>query len=185
MYTITAYMEVSQRLWQLAISELIRSNTDPKHSYKTCVLTTVGIYPEARWVVKRGINSEDLSMLIYTDSRSCKVSQIEEDNRVSLLYYCPQKKLQIRINALAEILDEGELYDTHFKKAQNQLKDYTTLLAPGTILYDTLNYNDEMHFFLVVIKPQKWDILELGDERHFRASYELENNKWIGTERVP
>jgi len=178
-------MEVTQRLWQLATSELIRSNVDPKHPYKTCVLSTVGKYPESRWVVKRGMNSKDFSMLIYTDSRSPKVSQIKKDNRVSLLYYHPKKKLQIRINALGELLDEGELYDTHFKKVQNHPKDYSTLLAPGSVLDGQLQYGSDINFTLLVIKPILWDILELGKKRHYRVRYELEDNKWKGKVLVP
>jgi len=178
-------MEITQRLWQLATSELIRSNADPKHPFKKAVLTTLGIFPESRWVVKRDYNSEDHTILIYTDRRSSKVSQIEVNNKVTLLFYHPKKKIQIRIYALAELHSKGSLYEAHLDKVRNHPKDYSTLLAPGFVLNGELKYGSDINFTLLVVKPILWDVLELGKERHYRVRYELEGNKWHGTELVP
>ncbi len=165
-------------------AELIRSNADRRHPFRTLVLSTNNSYPGIRTVVKRKTES-DLSTLIYTDSRSPKVEEIRLDAKCSLLFYHPKKKLQLIINGVAEVLDKGDLYEIHREIALLNPKDYSTRFAPGAKLSaQDYDFGNKDYFCLLNIRPVTIQLLELGKERHWRAEY-FATNQWQGTWLAP
>lgn len=178
-------MKKATALWEMAQAELRRSNTDPKHPYKTVVLSTAGEYPESRWVVKRSYDDQ-LHTWIYTDSRTPKVSQLKTNPNASLLYYHPKKKLQIRIQATTTIHTEGQAYEEHKSRILQRPADYTTLLTPGHLLEaDQVQYGPEIHFALLQMVPVRWDILLLDREQHSRVIVEHKNSEWYSRSVTP
>ena len=91
-------------LFNLAQAELLRSNADRRHPFLYFTLATFGRYPEARTVVNRHVNA-GLSVLLFTDRRTSKVSQARESPRVTALFYHPKKKLQVRMNGVTGNFD--------------------------------------------------------------------------------
>lgn len=171
-------------LWHFATAQLLRANADKKHPFRRCVLNTHGEYPESRWVVLRQI-SDDLSFIIYTDSRSPKVHQILSDDRASLVFFHQKKQLQIRVKARASVILEGQEYELHAAKAANYPKDYSTALPPGTALYDRPATSDTMHFAVLKLIPVEWDILLLSRDQHSRAIFTNAEGRWLGETIVP
>ncbi|NNM21982.1 MAG: pyridoxamine 5'-phosphate oxidase, partial [Flavobacteriaceae bacterium] len=84
-------------------AELLLTNTDKNHPFRHFFLSTFGKYPETRTVVNRGV-TEDLEITFFTDSRTPKVEQIKENNKVSALFYHPGKLLQLRLYGQAHII---------------------------------------------------------------------------------
>ena len=66
-------------------------------------------------------------------------------------------------------------------------KDYTTLVAPGTVIksMDTLEYGVENHFVKLVFKAYQIDYLRLKRPNHQRAVFTLEGDEWQGTFVTP
>lgn len=176
-------------LFDLAKAELIRSNVDRRHPFRYLSLATHGVYPETRTVVKRKTTPE-LDTVIFTDARSPKVEQIRKNNKVSVLFYHPKKKLQIRINGEALLIEEGHSdYRQYFEQVKNSasIKDYTTRFAPGTPMGEDAKalFDDDVHFLAIQVVPYTMDILQLGTEKHERSFYQLEEKVWKETKLTP
>lgn len=175
-------------LFNLAKSELLRSNSDRKHPFRLMSFATLGTtFPELRTVVKRHVNNV-LEILFYTDSRTPKVGELLKNEHASILLYNPKKSLQLRVKAIAEIVEPTSiLYNEHFAVVKNiaSIKDYQSLNAPGSILKATQKFADEINFCLIKLVPQEIDILKLGKENHQRASYVKVDDKWVESLLVP
>ncbi|MEL6866990.1 MAG: pyridoxamine 5'-phosphate oxidase family protein [Bacteroidota bacterium] len=176
-------------LYQLAQSELIRSNADRRHPFRYFYLATMGTFPEVRTVVKRNIDL-DWNLLFFTDARSPKVEQIKANPNVSALFYHPKKKLQIRMNGHAQIIhDHEDDFDQWLQqvKQSKTLKDYTTTIAPGSAINDgfEISYGDAIHFLPIKIEPLHLDILQLFTTQHKRSAYNKEGAIWKETTLVP
>lgn len=177
-------------LLSLAKAELRRSNADRKHPFRYFYFATLGEFPEVRTVVNRKVDL-DLTLTFFTDARSPKVQQLKKTPKVSALFYHPGKKLQIRMNGWAELVDQGH---GDFDRLLNQvkqtssLKDYTTLQAPGSTVSDEAEslFGDEVYFLAIKVHPIKLDILQLGREGHRRTAYiRQEGEAWEATALVP
>lgn len=179
------------KLLDIAKQELIRSNVDHRHPFKLMTLATKSLengYPQLRTVVKRNMDS-DFNIIAYTDIRSAKVAQIKTDSRSSLIWYHPKKKLQIRMECIASVLDEShDLYKRNYAsvKQSKSLKDYTTYQPPGESLNDeNLKYCDTIYFSLLQFKPESIEVLRLGHDGHKRALYTLIDDEWRENKLVP
>ena len=65
--------------------------------------------PKVRTVVFRGWLKEN-SMLIFTDTRSGKVKDINHNNQVEVLWLLPKSKSQFRFKGYANIIDDNISY---------------------------------------------------------------------------
>ena len=176
------------KLLEAAEGELFRSNIDHKHPFRYFSLATFGRFPEVRTVVKRMIH-KDLSVLFFSDSRTPKIQEIRNNSKVTALFYHPKKKLQIRIRGNAKLVDQS---DEHYSQYVNQvqqstnLKDYTTLQAPGSFLEtETVAFGEEMYFAPVIIQPLELEILQLNRSMHERCLYVREKDSWKEIQLVP
>lgn len=170
--------------------ELLKGATDNGHPFRYCTLATVGLdnIARLRTIVLRK-TTEDLLLTFYTDKRSKKVIHIKENNKVSLLFYHPEKLMQIRIEGLAivnnDIKSKKLLWDSIPEASR---KDYTTSEAPGKEIKDpdVIDYlKDEDHFCVVEVHPFKIEYLKLKRPNHIRVRYSKTNNGWEGDFLVP
>lgn len=177
MYTLESFFE-------LAKAELFRSDEDKQHPFRTMILATQDSFPGLRIIVKRKITQE-LDLLAYTDSRSSKVKVLKERPLCSLLFYHPDKKLQLIIKTNARVLESGNLFDQHQAMATRYSRDYYALQPPGTIIAQPdYAFGDQAHFALLFFQPLGIQVLQLSDPRHFRADYSG-SDKWKGKWLVP
>lgn len=178
-------------LFEQANAELIRSNADRKHPFRLMYLSTFGEYPEVRTVVKRKVDP-DLNLIFFTDSRSPKVTQIRDNPKVSVLFYHPKKKLQLRLYGKAVLIDHGHGdFDRYWQSVQGapSLQDYTTVKAPGSPIGQESEaqalFGEEVYFVAVQILTEKLDVLQLGRESHQRSRFVRDKDNWIQQELVP
>ncbi|MFY0672889.1 MAG: pyridoxamine 5'-phosphate oxidase family protein [Bacteroidia bacterium] len=176
------------RLIKLAKEELLRSNVDRKHPFKLFSLASFGkTFPEVRTVVKRSCD-ENFNLLVYSDRRTPKVSQVQKNTKVTALFYHPKKKLQVRIKANCQIVDENDsLYLEHFHKVKSSANtmDYRTNSPPGSPIEESVIYNEKLNFCLLKLIPQEIEVLQLKKEQHQRAKYTLKNEQWLEQKLVP
>ncbi|PKA99447.1 pyridoxine/pyridoxamine 5'-phosphate oxidase [Flavobacteriaceae bacterium MAR_2009_75] len=178
------------KIWGELKEELILGVTQKGHPFRFCTFTSVDSEnsPQMRTVVLRHISTE-LNPIFYTDKRSKKIFEIEKNNKVSLLFYNPEKLLQIKIEGRASILNNPQrIEDLWAEVPENNKKDYTTDLAPGTFIDnpDKVAYlADKNYFCPVEIEPHKIEYLKLKRPNHIRVSFLKENGSWKGKFMVP
>ena len=176
-------------LLTLAKAELKRSENEHDHPFRYFYLGTFGQYPEVRTVVKRDLDDR-LAVTFFTDSRTRKVSQIQDDNRVSALFYHPGHRLQIRMTGSAMKLKEDSLaYAAYYQQVNDSMgkKDYSTLAIPGTPQKDEAEiiYGETIHLTVFRILPADIDVVLLGKDHHRRSHYKRDGSLWIETKLVP
>jgi hypothetical protein len=174
-----------KEFWAKALQQLIRANADKKHAFRSCVLASV--YKEKvnqRTVIHRQFSNGNTS-LIYTDSRSKKVAQLEKNPISSLLFYDSKNKLQISVAGLISVHTDDEFSEIEKKKVEN-LDDYTNAPLPGVGIVGSGDYKKgDVHFTVLQFNWLEVDLLQLNRNGHKRAILRRDENKWTGTWIVP
>ncbi|MGB5190443.1 pyridoxamine 5'-phosphate oxidase family protein [Robiginitalea sp.] len=177
--------------WEGIISELKAGINAPSHPFKFSTLATLGLgnLPRLRTVRIRDFDPQNMRLTFFTDSRSKKILHIKENNKVSLLFYHPEKLLQLRLEGLA-VREKDEqvlqgLWDSI--KGPGQL-DYRTTSAPGTEIQspDKIEYMKERSFFSAVyILPFKIELVQLSRPHHIRIRFSKREGDWKSDYLVP
>ncbi|WP_445384638.1 pyridoxamine 5'-phosphate oxidase family protein [Robiginitalea sp. IMCC44478] len=168
---------MNEHYWQELKEDLQLGCSQKEHPFHYATLATLGLdrIPRLRTIVLREMNPEDMELLFYTDSRSKKVLHIKENKQVSLLFYNPEKLMQLRIEGIAIQEKDPKIIQQHREGvATNSRKDYTTKAAPGSEIEnpDQVEYLDRGDFFtLVRIYPFKIEYLKLKRPTHLRVRY--------------
>ena len=177
------------KLFESAKAELLQSCSDRDHPFCVFWLATFGEYPELRTIISRKVD-DDLSILFYTDPRSPKVTQIKENDRVTAVFWHPEKKLQVRMKGRAFLIENiKKLYPQLLERIKNSplIKDFTAKEAPSTVIEEPceLHFGSEIFFEAVRIVPEILDVLQIGEENHIRYRYTNENGSWKEERLVP
>lgn len=180
--------EIRQRV----IAELLKGSAQKKHPFQNVVLSTIeNSRPASRWVVFRKLTDHE-SFLVFTDSRSDKVVQLEKNPNCALLFFHNRQGLQVRINGKAVIHHQDDLTKKYWPGIQgSSAKNYTTKLPPGTEIaskeegYNWENDSDGRHFAILEIIPHEMEVLQLYRDGHIRAGFTKKNGDWKGTFLVP
>ena len=136
-------------------------------------------------MVLRDFNPKDISFTIYTDSRSQKLQELEQDKRAQLLFYDPKRMLQIIVSVvLLENVNEDKIYNDIPEQSK---KDYSSMITPGSEIKspDKLRFNfSKGYFSKLIFKAETIEYLRLKRPNHLRAFFKIEDN-WKGTFLVP
>lgn len=179
-------------LFEMARSELIRSNVDKRHPFRLFTLATTDHKngnAKIRTVVKRKY-LEDKSILFYTDSRSDKILDVKENPSAAALFYHPRKKLQLRIQCQAILKSpNSKLYKEHKKNIQQSPaeRDYSSKLPPGSPIQEDIEieYSGRLNFSLVELQLYEMEVLKLGRKGHSRYRYTRISDQWNAEKLVP
>lgn len=160
------------------------------HPFRYVTLATVDKTnsPRQRTVVLRDFSREKI-FTVYTDSRSDKVSEILENDTVSLLFYDDKIKLQLRVSGSASIVKAGEEYKRNWdSRGSKSPHSYTSVIPPGTEItspQEAFEWHLEgtPNFCLINIEAERMEFLQLDGVRHIRGekiiSVEDEKVRWI------
>ena len=165
--------------------EFSRAVKDKKHPFRLVILGSqkdagVGL----RYIVLREYATDD-RMLFYTDARTPKVAEIRNHPGASLLFYHPQKGLQIRVEGQMKLHQNDSLSQEHWKRVQGiGRRAYTPHLEPGKII-DSPNlahkWPEEMsdeHFTVLEFTPHSFDLLQLNRLEHLRLGMQKRDEGW-------
>ncbi|MGB5778916.1 MAG: pyridoxamine 5'-phosphate oxidase family protein [Allopontixanthobacter sediminis] len=87
---------------------------------------------DLRVMVLRGFNRDAMSMRFHTDARSAKVSAIREGPAISVLFYDPEAKVQIRTRGIAVVDQDGTEADAAWTDSTPFARRcYLSELPPG------------------------------------------------------
>lgn len=170
--------------------EIQRAAVDRRHPFRLVVLGTNRLGVAIRYVVLRKVD-ENFNLLIYTDHRSRKVKELIQDSSAQLLFYHPQKKVQVIVTCNADIHHGDELAKRHWNNVHGEArKAYCSIDAPGEKIdspseaYEWEAKLSDNHFTVLSMKPQKIEVLQLNGLEHLRVVFEEDSN-WKGQWHVP
>lgn len=175
--------EIRLHIWQ----ELVRATQDRHHSWRTPVLATVGsdAAVQARTVVLRKVNEQEQTLEIYTDSRSLKVTQLQDQSQAILVFWSTRLNWQLRVRVQVTVLTTGPYVEALWKNVQHTASsaDYLTLSAPGTALDNTEaqseHHRDKNFFCVLRMHIVEIDWLELSRQGHRRARLTQSEWEWL------
>lgn len=181
---------MSNPFFQELKDELLQGATKKGHPFRYGTLGTVGLEYLARLrTIRLREVTPNLKLTFYTDKRSKKILHIKENPKVSLLFYHPEKLLQLRIEGVATIIKDAKILDQQWRKVgAESKKDYTTTKAPGSEIksQEAIEYLvNENHFCSVEIKPFKIEYLKLQKPHHLRVRFSNEEAVWKSELLVP
>lgn len=179
--------EALDAVWMTVKKELQRAALDKKHPFRFVVLSSSSeSRPDARYVVLRKTEG-DFCCYIYTDSRSHKVFQLEQQPVVTLLFYHPQKRCQVKIQGRATIHRQDSVSKSHWANVQGEAqKAYQSILAPGTPIetpaaaHTWEQAGDSRHFTVIAIQAEAVECLQLNGLQHLRVVFRKDAGGWSG-----
>ena len=172
-----------------AMRELVNGHSKKRHPFRYFVLATnENGKPRQRTVVLRK-TLLDSSLVIYTDKRTQKIKDIQNNSEFSALFYDSKKLLQIRVEGKAELITDKQQIATYWQTVQeSSKKDYTTNRAPGTSIKnpDDVGYEPKENYFCPVkLIPNTIEYLRLKRPNHLRVLFSRNDIDWSGEFLVP
>ena len=183
--------EIRKRIWQ----ELARAVQDRHHEWRTPVLATVqmGGTPNARMVVLRQVDADLARLIIYTDSRSDKVSELANRSEAMLVFWSKRLSWQLRVRISATVHVTGPLVDAAWERVRQTAAagDYLSAAAPGSTLpaapaikdgtqpTNSSNPTSQHHLAIIEAQVQEIDWLELARNGHRRARLRADTWDWL------
>tara|TARA_Y100001968_G_scaffold242871_1_gene226593 strand:+ start:6110 stop:6655 length:546 start_codon:yes stop_codon:yes gene_type:complete len=138
--------------------------------------------PRLRTVVFRGWSKEN-SMIVFTDRRSEKVKDIENNNNIEVLWLLPKSKVQFRFKGYANIVVEDIKY---WNKLNEKSRSLWFWPSPGDNFNKIDNQktqNKELksqNFLVYEISINKVELLKLKNPIHERYIWD-KNKNWVQT----
>lgn len=144
-------------LEELAWKKLINGSVKKKNGFRTMCVGTINENNEAsiRIVINRKVDESQKTIYFHTDNRTRKVHDLQNDNRISLLFYDARQRIQIIVKAHAIIHTNDLLAIDRWKATSPQARlGYMTIQPPNTKSDNpTLGYNEQFS----EIKPTEMD----------------------------
>ena len=183
--------EIRKRIWQ----ELARAVQDRHHEWRTPVLATaqMGGAPNARMVVLREVDADLARLIIYTDSRSDKVSELANQPDALLVFWSKRLSWQLRVRVGVRVHVAGPLVDAAWERVRQTAAaaDYLSPAAPGSTLSSApyskdgtqptnpSNQTSQHHLAIIEAQVQEIDWLELARSGHRRARLHADTWDWL------
>ncbi|NWG76466.1 MAG: pyridoxamine 5'-phosphate oxidase family protein [Rubrivivax sp.] len=170
---------IERSCWQ----ELENAAAQRGHPWRTMALaTTDGEAGHARMVILREVDAAQQRLIVYTDARSAKASQIATHPLGTLLAWSAELGWQLRLRCRFALDSGGLAASSRWArlKLTPAAQDYLSPLAPGSVLtpYDSPRAPRE-HFALVVASVEAIDWLELHADGHRRAAFDARGARWL------
>ena len=172
-----------------------------KHDYHSFVFSTVSKNsPDSRTVILRDFDEHQPAIWFHSDRRSKKILHLKENEKVSALFYDKSRKVQLRINGIADIEEDIE----HNKRIWDSMRPESKLcymgpyapsqkinqFEPNTLKKSAhdLDKKDEhlglSRFCRIRIKIKKLDWLKLDYKGHQRLEFKFGKKvktQWIAS----
>jgi len=172
-----------------------------KHDYHSFVFSTVSKNsPDSRTVILRDFDEHQPAIWFHSDRRSKKILHLKENDKVSALFYDKSRKVQLRINGIADIEENIEHNIRIWESMSPESKlcymgpyapsQKINQFEPNTLKKSAhdLDKKDEhlglSRFCRIRIKIKKLDWLKLDYKGHQRLEFEFGKKvktQWIAS----
>ena len=172
--------EIHSQIWQ----SLQEGVTDSESSWKICSLATIDseARPRNRMVVLRGVDEKLRELLVFTDPRTPKWSELLEKGFAELLFWNAEEKRQLRCQCTVTLHEDDEIAARYQAQLPAHVAgDYAAKRKPGTVvenLEEGAELGEKWNFGVVVLKVVEMDWLELRREGHRRGGFRWEGEEW-------
>ena len=171
---------------ETALSLLERAAIDRKSPLHTPVLSTLGLdnTPQTRIVVLRETNIQQRNLEFHTDTRSTKISEIKASPQVSLLFYDPKKKIQLKVSGTAKLQSDQARQAAWERLHRGSQAVYQIEPAPSTPLTNPqkasyspdINQQGYAHFSAITVTMNTLEWLYLAAAGHRRAWFDFQKS---------
>lgn len=163
-------------VWR-TLSQALGDRDDPN---RTPVLATSDAKgSHARTVVLREVRKQDRALLCYTDGRSAKATQIRTNPRVNWLFYDPLVRRQIRAEGRAELHQNDDLVDEHWRAASSANRKLYAGPPPGGEPDASGSENPRANFAVLRCIVDRIDWLDQSVPGHRRAQFDWSDGEWL------
>ena len=170
-----------------------------KHDYHSFVLSTISKNgPDSRTVILRDFDKDKPAIWFHSDKRSKKILHLKKDERVSALFYDKSRKVQLRINGIANVEEDIKTNKKIWALMRPESKvcymgpyapsQRTNQFEPNTLEKSAHKINEEdenlglSRFCRIGIQIKKIDWLKLDYRGHQRLEFKF--NKKIKTQWI-
>jgi pyridoxamine 5'-phosphate oxidase len=186
--------------WTL-LGDGARDRRSPAHHPVLATIDALG-NPSQRVLILRAADRDAAILRFHTDSRSPKVSEIDDGASAHALIYAPEAKLQLRLSGTARIETETEAANTAWTSSTTFARRcYMAEAAPGTPLSAPASGLPEWiegqqpteaqvtparpNFAIILMQVTGIDWLHLANSGHRRAQFARNDREWHGQWVVP
>ena len=140
---------------------------------------------DARTVVLREANRPERQLLIYTDGRSPKVTQLSRHPQGTLVMWSAALGWQLRCQVELSLSNDHADLAARWERLRSSpaAQDYLSPLPPGQVLHDSGSApqapGDGPHFAVISARISTMDWLSLQPEGHRRALFDLDRSCWL------
>lgn len=189
------YSNKSQ-VFDTIIKALAEGVINRRHPFHTPVISTInGNQPELRTVVLRDFNKDLMEILIHSDYRTGKVSQLKLNPNTSFLFYDRNSAVQVRARGMSFIhyMDDRSLQRWQISKPASR-RCYLTTVYPGeeipvpdsTLPADFRNITPSLaesesgyeNFCVIRTVVNEIDWLYLHKSGNIRAAFKIKEGKF-------
>ena len=175
-------------------SRLVVAATNRKSPMHVPAVVTSDI--DARGMVLREFDEAAWTLRFHTDTRAPKVSAIENDPRMAVLFYDKDAKIQIRVRGNGAVLSDAPVTEDAWEKGSNFARRCYLGEGPGTLSdiptsglpasFNGVEPSDEQlvpardNFAVLIVELQELDWLYLAHTGHVRAQFSRSGDQWVG-----
>ena len=174
-------------LWQQCSDSLTAATASARHPFHLVTVATVAAAsgPDQRTVVLRSFDPAAGTISFHTDIRSTKVGQLAACPQVSLHWYDPATRVQLRISATAAVHHQDDRAAKAWERSRTTSRAcYTAPNGPGTTVETfpsapSIPLDDDpsglVHFAIVICRFSTIEILTLHADGHQRVRLQLQD----------
>jgi hypothetical protein len=174
--------EIEAAVW----AQLVLCAGDKRHAWRTAVLaTTDGEVADARTVILREVVAGEKRLVVYTDQRGAKVSQLTGHPVGTLVMWSPALGWQLRCRVRMSVVSSGLAVSSRWARIQltPAAQDYLSPTAPGSDVpmpSTTGTGTAALPYFAVIeAVVERLDWLELHPQGHRRAVFDAQGARWL------
>jgi len=174
-------------LWQQCADSLTAATASARHPFHLITVATMvaASGPDQRTVVLRSFDPAAGTISFHTDIRSSKVAQLAACPQVSLHWYDPAARVQLRISATAAVHHQDDLAVKAWTRSRATSRAcYTAVKGPGAAVdafptAPSIPLDDDprglVHFAVVTCRFSAIEVLTLHAGGHQRVRVQLKD----------
>lgn len=174
-----------------------------KSPFHSPVVASIGIEgPNQRIMVLREFDTENRMLRFHTDIRSPKINELANNEKISILGYDPDNRIQLKLYGIAQIYNEGDIATEAWLQTDTMgRRCYLCEPGSGAKSSDPISGLSEdlqsrrpsieetesgrKNFAVILITFNQLDWMFLSAQGNRAASFKFENEEWSGNWLIP